>query len=145
MFLTIIEPMYTQGVGNYAMVTDNFEHVTKLRKELYNYKNYIRYIENDKELTGWVFYEYIYEITSIIDDDGTFKYYGKELFSQTNEGEYDFQDLVLNELIDDCDNDICYVYDHNKKMCLDMVYNNIDGTVLPSNIEQFKLCNYVSV
>lgn len=145
MFLVMVEPMYSQGVGNYTMVTDNFEHVTKLRKELYYYKNYIRYIEEDNELTGWVFYEYIYEITSVIDDDGTFKYYGKELFEKTNEGEYDFQDLVLDELIDGCDNNICYVYDYNWEMCMDMVYNNIDETTKPCNIEQFKLCDHVSM
>jgi len=69
-----IEPMFTQGVGGYHMVTSDITNAEVFRQELLKYKNYVEHNHNENTC-GWVFYEYIYKIIDIKQMiDGDYQY-----------------------------------------------------------------------
>jgi|SaaInlV_150m_DNA_4_1039716.scaffolds.fasta_scaffold03020_2 hypothetical protein len=63
MYIVIIEPLYSQGVGCHLLATKKKSSVEKFRNELVKVKNSL------DDLEGWVFYEYVYEMTHIDNDE----------------------------------------------------------------------------
>ena len=63
MYIVIIEPMYSQGVGSHILLTDKKSSVEKFRNEL------VKLAKSLNDLEGWIFYEFVYEMTHTVDDD----------------------------------------------------------------------------
>jgi hypothetical protein len=61
MYLIRIEPVYSQGVGHFELLTNNLKLVNKFRNELVRYKNYLKN-EEPYNLDCWEFYEYVYKL-----------------------------------------------------------------------------------
>ena len=82
-YLIHIEPMYTEGVGGYYMVTTNITNAEIFRQELLKYKNNIEHTwDKNEKMCGWIFYEYIYKIIDI---------------KQTNDNEYEYVLVLLHK------------------------------------------------
>lgn len=54
------EPVYSQGIGNFEMITKNIKNIKLFLNEFDKYKNYLETIDGNIE--NWEFYEYVYEI-----------------------------------------------------------------------------------
>ena len=70
-----IEPMYSQGVGNYVYICDSPEKVDKFRNVLKAYGAKIKveeYVpeEDEEEETGWEFFERVYIIPDLSEPMG---------------------------------------------------------------------------
>jgi hypothetical protein len=64
-YFVSVEPVYSQGVGNYALYTSNAKNANKLLKEQQVYKDKILKNTNDEEdMMMWEFYECVYKITN---------------------------------------------------------------------------------
>lgn len=136
MYLITIEPMYSQGVGDYLMVTNKIKNVEKLRKQLHKYsKNiYSMYNNNKEDTIGWEFYEYIYKITEIkLNDNDDKEYWGHLISHHIYEPGYKY--IKIN-----------YAHISNKLECVneysnldvDIVYDNVSGE-RTSHINTFNL------
>lgn len=128
-----IEPVYTQGVGNYEMVTRNKDHIQKFRMEQFNFSK--RLASNGEDEVGWEFYEYIYRINNItVGKSNEIIYNLTQLHKQIYS--FDIEELTpINFNIESNEPEETLEYDN--ELILDMVYNNVDCSIGPIRIESF--------
>lgn len=137
MYFVIIEPMYSQGVGNYVLLTDNVKNIDKFRLQLFNYKNYIKTACNDdNDLDLWEFYEYVYKITNITNIKKTNIYEGITLLEKSHNGDYNFVECNYEQ---NNQKKSEVIYEDDKKLKLNYVYNNIDSSKKPCIIDAFDI------
>lgn len=65
MYLVSIEPIYSQGVGHFELITDNPKYVLIFLNELNRYKEYLKDVE--EIIDGWEFYSTVYKLVDFID------------------------------------------------------------------------------
>lgn len=133
MYFIIIEPVYSQGVGNYIMLTDNVENIDKFRLQLFNYKNYVKTIDDVEE---WEFYEYVYKVTDVKRIKKDHIYEGILLLQNCHHGDYDYQEHTYDQN-DNLKSEV--IYENNKKLKMNYVYNNIDNSKKPCHINIFDI------
>jgi len=130
-YIIIEEPIYSQGLGNYIMITHDKENIYKLKKQLYEYKNNIingLYNGNNdcNDISKWEFLERVYEVSEIYfnDSTGTYEYWGYLLAEKCNCGNYEL-------VFDDYSNKISKsvkIHTSLMEMKKNYVYDNLDGT-----------------
>jgi len=120
-----MEPVYSQGVGGFELLTNDIKNVKKMYKQIYNYARYI-IDEDDEDSELWEFYVYIYESIN----DSTYKlvckYNGLSPKKLPNKIEFN----VDEEIEEDLDK-ICNIDKINK------IYNEINGKYI--DIDDFEL------
>lgn len=72
MYLVSIEPIYSQGVGHFELITDNPKYVLIFLNELNRYKEYLK--NNDENIDEWEFCSTVHKLVDFI--DCTSKCYG---------------------------------------------------------------------
>lgn len=133
-YFVIIEPVYSQGVGNYTLFTDKIDNINKFRLELLKYKNYLK--EKD-DIEHWEFYEYVFKITEIKKTkDNSYTYVGTLVFRKDNCGDYDFVESNYIENKNDLPE---LVHQDDRKFKINYVYNNFDNSKKPCKIEFFDI------
>jgi len=63
MYLVKIEPIYSQGVGWFELITENKKYIEDFINELKRFKNYLK--ESGEDIENWEFYEYIFKLVDI--------------------------------------------------------------------------------
>ena len=125
MYFCRMEPVYSQGVGGFVLLTNDIKNVKKMYKQIYNYARYIlKYDEEDAEL--WEFYVYIYE--SINDETYKLvcKYNGLSPKDLPKKIEFNVDKLIEEDL-----DEICYIDKINT------IYNEMNGKYI--NVDEFEL------
>lgn len=133
MYLVSIAPIYSQGVGNFELITDNIENIKKFRNELYRYKNYLVSLDSS-DMDSWEFYEYIYKLVNYKPN----KYYfnGYCVWEHCYAGKFsklkNFANINLNKNNTKIEN-------FETSMQLNYVYNNFDDNMEPIYIDNFDI------
>jgi hypothetical protein len=128
-----IEPICSQGVGNYEMITNNINYGEKLRQELFKFAKYIKSL-NDFDVCEWVFSEHIYKVNEI-DENNEITYKISNIHSQ----DYNFNIVELVQIDWNFQIDTAETLECDEKLKLNMVYNNIDNSVKPCKINKFNI------
>lgn len=138
-YLISLEPMYTQGVGNFFMITSNKYFGEIFRQEIFKYKNHIVNTEND--LCGWVFYENIYKVLSIKQlNDEEFEYALEEIHSYEYEPNKHNDSKIKKVNWKKCiKNKNCSEHNYNKLLKENYVYNSIDDKISEINLKYFNM------
>lgn len=137
MYFVIIEPVCSQGVGNYILLTNKKENVNKLRRELEKFKNYLKNI--NEELNEWEFYEYVYWVTKTTSTKNKTKYMGFLIVFKYYQGDYDYLESTYST--DDINKRIETIYENNDKFELDYVYDFISSKP-PCHINKFNILSH---
>lgn len=88
LFLVSIEPVYSQGVGGYYMISSNIENIQKFRNQLVEMREYI--VKNEpEEIESWYFVENVFRINSIDEENESMN--GVELCHNKYEAESSIQ------------------------------------------------------
>lgn len=132
MYLVSIEPVYSQGVGDYVMITNDIKNVEKLRMELFKYKDYLGTIGEDLE--DWEFHEHVYKITNIKKNKKDCVYSGYMLFGRYNRGSYTYENCDYTTVNDNIE----IVYECNT-LKENFVQNNVNNSKKPTNINTFDI------
>lgn len=151
MYLVRIEPVYSQGVGYYELITDNIRHINKFRNELVRYKNHLKNEDEDEgenDLDDWEFYEYVYKLTDYSENSNT--YNGYCLYNKVYSGDFDDSELVklgandldkLEEERDKSEEKEFEEFEYDNVVLLNYVYNYnyIDTTIKPKHVNNFDI------
>jgi hypothetical protein len=142
-----IESMYTQGVGDFYMISSNKTSIEMLRMELLKNIKYIEYTcVVDGDLCGWVFYEDIYKIISVKPLDDKYNEYTLYLI---HSHEYEpskckvknIKKINWNKTI----NKKYVVTRENEIMKEDFVYNTISNEYDIINIHNFNILGDIKI
>lgn len=138
MYLVIIEPIYSQSVGNYVLVTKNVQHINKIRRELEKYKDYV--MKELDDIDEWQFDESVDKITEITIKDDYVNYKGYNLFLKRNVGNYKFEESSYDDNENNKnDKKIVNIFSNGKILKTDYVYDFIDNSNKPIHVNQFTL------
>ncbi len=138
MYLIRIEPVYSQGVGHFELITDNIDYINLFRNQLVKYKNYLNDSDFD-DIEHWEFYEYIYKLINYDVDKKNFK--GYCLWDKKYSG--NFKKLnklgknILNRKINK--SDILDDFEYDDNILADYVYNYIGIEKKPTHISNFDI------
>jgi hypothetical protein len=138
MYLIRIEPVYSQGVGHFELITNNIEYVELFRNELHRYKEFLKNDDPD-DLECWEFYEYVYKLVDYNQSNNKFK--GYCLLDKKYSG--NFKKLnklgknILNYKI--TKSDVLDDFDYDDNILADYVYNYIDNEIKPIHISNFDI------
>lgn len=137
MYCIRIEPVYSQGVGHFELVTNNIEYVELFRNELHRYKEYIKN-DDSENLECWEFYEYVYKLVDYNQSINKFK--GFCVWSKIYLGDFKKKPLskkILNQ--NPKQTSIFEEFEYNKPVQLDYVYNYIGIEKKPIPINHFDI------
>lgn len=130
-----IEPVYSQGVGNYEMITANKQHIEKFRMEQFNFsKHLVSNGEDADDMVGWEFYEYVYKINNITNNESNEIVYNITLLHKQI---YYCNTDKLAQIDYNCLNELEETLEYDYELILDMVYNNVDCSIGPIPIDLF--------
>ena len=147
MYLIRIEPVHSQGVGHFELVTNNIHFINQFRNELVRYKNHLKNEYSEDELDCWDFYEYIYKIINYKPKSKKFDGYclHEKIYSGNFRRLYNLKNnknifTQLNELSKNLES-----FEYNDIILLDYVYNYIDIEIKPIHINNFDIIgnNYI--
>ena len=134
LFLVSIEAMYSQGVGNYVLLTEHRSSVEKFRSQLFEYKSSIQKLDDEDEddLVAWEFHEYVEEIHEIHDE----KVFGCLLHKHVYSTDLDkLVDINYEEIDND---DIKHINDVDNLPRAEYVLDNVSGD-LSGPLSEFRL------
>lgn len=139
MYLVRIEPVYSQGVGYFELVTNNVDNVKKFIDELHRYKNYL-YELDPSDIDGWEFYEIIYKLTNYIPEKNDKIFNGYCIFNKCYYGNFnddvDIKNKLENKFLEI--NNIIK-FENDKQILVDNVYNYFDTSIKPIHIDNFDI------
>lgn len=140
MYLVRIEPVYSQGVGHFELITDNINNVKKFRNELYRYQNYVWKLD-PSDINSWEFYEYIYKLIDYIPDENDKIFNGYCIYDKCYKGKFNKIDTIsknkLNEQISKIEDTM--EFENDEQILIDHVYNYIDISIKPIHIDNFDI------
>ena len=136
MFSISIEPTYSQGVGNFELITDNIENIKKFRNELLRYKNHL--VSSD-DVDGWEFHECIYKLIDFVPNKNNKIFNGICLWNEYYFDDFgelkSFTNIDFNKL----DTNKIYKFEYNEPIIVNHVYNYIDTSIKPIHIDNFDI------
>lgn len=144
MYLVRIEPVYSQGVGYFELVTNNIKNVKKFRKELYKYANHV-YELDPSDIDSWEFYEYIFKLNNYIpeENDKEFngylvydKYYCGRIKNMETITKIKLEKQIEKQIEKNCDLE---EFENDEQILVDYVYNHIDTSIKPIHIDNFDI------
>jgi len=141
MFFISIEPVYSQGVGSFHLLTESIENAEKFRLELFNFKNNLlrnssTLKESLNKLRGWEFYEYVYKITEIKKENDIFNVYGFLILKKCYIGNFKKLNKINWKRKRSQDVKIIYKDDN---IDVNIVYNTMSTDIKPCHINDFLL------
>lgn len=136
MYLVKIEPVYSQGVGHFELITDNVKYVEHFLNELDRYKNYLKQLEENME--EWEFYEYVYKLVDF--NSNTNKCSGHCVYDKYYFGNEEKIDrIILWEKNLDCSTELENFEYNNVVYKNNYVYNFFDDPSKPIYIDNFDI------
>lgn len=137
-YFICLEPLYTQGVGEFYMITTDKNYGEIFRQELLKYKNYI--VDTFNDLVGWIFYENIYKIINITQvDDDVYEYTLEEIHSYEYEpSKYNNSKMKKVKWEKKIKNKN-YITRDDKLLKENYVYNTINSNVSEINLISFNI------
>jgi hypothetical protein len=140
MYLVRIEPVYSQGVGYFELVTNNIKNVKKFRKELYKYANYV-YEFNPSDIDSWEFYEYIFKLNNYIPEENDKEFNGYLAYNKDYCGRIKNMETVTKIKLEKQiqKNYDLEEFEYDKQILIDHVYNYFDINIKPIHIENFDI------
>lgn len=136
-YFVLIEPVFSQGVGDYCMITNDITKIDLLRNQLFSFKNYVANKSID-EMDYWEFYEYVDCLTEITFCKNEYIYFGYNLHYNCYNGNFD-KLLKINWKDNKTPLKNSKIYNYNEKMELDVVYNNVYYPPIKTNIDEFDI------
>jgi hypothetical protein len=143
-YLVQIEPVYTQGVGHYQLITNNIQYVDAFRNQLVNYKNDLKKHFSDDELEcSWELNEYIYKLVDY--DETKMEFNGYCVHDKKYAGNFEQLvdvDVHLLNGVHLLENQKISEFEYDNVLLLDYVYNFIDSNEEPVHISHFQIINF---
>lgn len=140
MYLVRIEPVYSQGVGYFELVTNNIKNVKKFRKELYRYANYV-YELDPSDIDSWEFYEYIFKLNNYIPEENDKEFNGYLVYDKYYCRRIKNMETITKIKLEKQIEKICDLeeFENDEQILVDYVYNHIDASIKPIHIDNFDI------
>lgn len=138
MYLVKIEPVYSQGVGWFDLITDNTKYVKLFLNELDRYKNYLK--DNELNVEEWEFYEYVFKLDNI--DYVNNKCGGYCIYKSYYIGDQQKNDVIIDynkQINEDCEYENFFHEYENFELKINYVYNWFDCPSTQIHISNFDI------